>query len=590
MKELRFSVNHGVDESFLSEILLKDTTTLEALFELIDNSIDAAREVILERDEQFLDKYGLPERYDGLWIRLETHENRVSIIDNCSGIGEGRFRDEILVIGRRSDHKFGIGQFGIGLKRALYRLGTRYALHSDTGITAQSMLADDYRLLRPELPIHGRLRQSKGSVETSIRIRGLRGDVRYQVAPGSWIDTLPDEISRRYGIYLKKGLSISLNGIPLNKFGPELRKAGKVQLLTKSLRAADGVMVYVESGMHADYVLKNEKGWHQRKNNPLTSQYGWYFVCNDRIVEIATHKRELGWTKGWHQEYYGFVGWVRFVAADTALLPWDTKKSSINPHSSVFLSIAAQLQDFAEEFKAANRINRSKNGAITQPASRNDKSEQKKSSAPGLDRDEDNKQTSKAEPFSQHERLSPPGEDLHNNNWTRLLPQFSVGVDDDKLNALVIESMRLELQQCYSGTALLRALIERAIFVHLKATGSYARVMKWLAEEQRNGKARASSMKRASLSDMLNWLGANEDYYPVADRRDCVFSRNAVVRRIPKINGVIHEGDLINSSELATIRDDAMPLIRFLLKAPKPTANHSVAASGKDVASEDAAT
>lgn len=39
----------GVSDNFLESILTKDVSTLDALYDLIDNSIDAARDSLLEK-------------------------------------------------------------------------------------------------------------------------------------------------------------------------------------------------------------------------------------------------------------------------------------------------------------------------------------------------------------------------------------------------------------------------------------------------------------------------------------------------------------------------------------------------------------
>lgn len=43
----RLSIDTGVSATFLEEALTKDVTTLEAIFDLVDNSIDAARDWLI---------------------------------------------------------------------------------------------------------------------------------------------------------------------------------------------------------------------------------------------------------------------------------------------------------------------------------------------------------------------------------------------------------------------------------------------------------------------------------------------------------------------------------------------------------------
>jgi hypothetical protein len=70
---------------------------------------------------------------------------------------------------------------------------------------------------------------------------------------------------------------------------------------------------------------------------------------------------------------------------------------------------------------------------------------------------------------------------------------------------------------------------------------------------------------RPDFRTALDWLGRNDSYFPEELRRDCVYARNKFGKHLQEMNGITHEGDLTNRSKLATIRDDTLPLLRFLL-------------------------
>ena len=56
-KEIEIST--GIEPDFLQNILTKDISTLEALYDLIDNSIDAARNNIIQNSNYEKDEMGL---------------------------------------------------------------------------------------------------------------------------------------------------------------------------------------------------------------------------------------------------------------------------------------------------------------------------------------------------------------------------------------------------------------------------------------------------------------------------------------------------------------------------------------------------
>ena len=322
-----FRVAQGVDARFLENTLTKDITPLEALYDLVDNAVDAARERILKSRRPKTDRYGLPSDYGAYRIRLRVGEKTVAISDNCTGIDEETLAKHAFVTGFVSQHKFGIGGFGIGLKRALFRLGTKYALFTDTGRAAAEMRFDKANLSASSQPLDATRAKSSGKTSTLLVIAGLEAGVSHEFAATTRA-ALSAHLSRRYGLYVKKGLRICVNGERVRGFGPGIRKSGPVSRGTLHISAKKaGVGIYVEAGMHEDYRLTQEADYASAKTGQLTDQYGWYFVCNDRIVRIASRDRNLGWSGSWHQEYYGFVGWVRFVAENPELLPWDTKKT-----------------------------------------------------------------------------------------------------------------------------------------------------------------------------------------------------------------------------------------------------------------------
>ena len=72
-------------------------------------------------------------------ISIALHSNYFSIEDNCQGFDENTLSEHAFLIGKKSDHEFGLGKFGVGLKRALFKFGTYYSLVTDTGVVAFSM-------------------------------------------------------------------------------------------------------------------------------------------------------------------------------------------------------------------------------------------------------------------------------------------------------------------------------------------------------------------------------------------------------------------------------------------------------------------
>jgi len=547
-----------VDPNYLQSVLTKDVTPLESIYDLIDNAIDAARDLMFQGAQLRFDKYGLPASYAGSRIAIRFSKGAVSFLDNCSGIDEPTLTNQAFITGRLSQHRYGIGRFGIGLNRALFRLGSVYTLSSDTGDFAARMRfgeadlgsSGDAALVAERFPTTRRHK-------TFIRITGLREGVEHEFASGSWLETVIKSLARRYGIYIAKGFGISVNGKPVPAFGPGIRKDGPVADQADSIVTSEGVRVFIDAGMHESYRLTQEPGWDINKVTPLTDQYGWYFVCNDRIIKIANHESELGWTTRWHNEYYGFLGWVHFVADEVESLPWDTKKSSIDPNSSVFRQVAGKLQPFAEKYRTENRKARDAQGTGA--------------SGSGAD---------KASGKGQSARGTPPADTVkgrrsrrsdHNENWDTLLPPMNVGLENPKIRALVYEGERLPVANCYAASMLLRSIVEISLSEHIKGFGKYQAVReKYFELQEVDGRPFTAQQKKAfrpTFTHMLDWLNKEDSYFPDEVRRECVTARNKFGKHLRELNGVVHESDLTDSSKLKIVRNDTLPLLRFLLGA-----------------------
>lgn len=539
----RFYVKQGVQQDFLRSTLIKDITTLESIYDLIDNSIDAARNVVFNRPDCELDKYGLPVSYSGYRVSLRFAGDSITLCDNASGIPSHVLREKTFITGILSNHRFGIGRFGVGLKRSLFRLGTNYALITDTSDFCAKLNFSENELGATEAKeLAAEEIQTKGRSKTLVRISGLRENVRFEINSSPWKETVLKSLSRRYGRYIKKGLQVFVNGKKVPPFGPGIRQNGPVKMQESRIETREGVNIYVEAGMHELYRLTSEPDYEELKAkiSSITDEYGWYFVCNDRIIKVASHESDLGWSVKWHPEYYGFVGWVHFVSKDPAPLPWDTKKTQIDHTSAVFRQIAGDLQQYAENYKTENKRHKtSRKGGKTEPPKTPGKGGKKKKGD-------------------------------HNENWDKLLPEMEIGPVSKKVKALAYEAQLLEVSKCYSGSMLLRSIVELSLLDLLRKTNNYTSVCQVIFDEQAAVDRPFTDEQKAGfrppLREMLRWLSNNPETFPTHSRRECKKSLDKFIKHLRELNGVVHEGDLTSSEKLKIVRNDSMALLEFLLE------------------------
>lgn len=347
------TIKTGVNPSYVKNVVTQDINCFECILDLIDNSIDAAKSLVIHN----LDDQGMPLSYEGVKISLEVSSDGITLHDNCSGISKNAIEERLLVIGEESNQKLAIGHFGVGLKRALLKLGNEYSIETCTGGDKYEMSFNANSIAgNTEKPLQARFLGDKNpSTYTTIRIKEPTNSyVREIVNDDAWEKKLRDEFSIRYSIFIKKGLSIQLNESTITPTCPDIKHNPPVLIQQATLQAAEGIQVHIRAGMHEDYYKTGDPEYNSKNIESITDQYGWYYVCNDRVIKIATRDKKFGWGPRWHNEYYGFVGWVYFVG-DVAKLPWNTKKTDIDPTSEAFEAIKPSLQQYANTYRSQNR-------------------------------------------------------------------------------------------------------------------------------------------------------------------------------------------------------------------------------------------
>ncbi|WP_318959427.1 ATP-binding protein [Lishizhenia sp.] len=358
----KIKVKSGVAQGFIEKVLTRDITTMASIFDLIDNSIDAAKERMFSNDIGAVefDEYKMPKNYFGYEISIELHNNYFSVEDNCLGLDEITLTEHAFMVGAESDHEFGLGKFGVGLKRALFKFGTNYSFITDTGTLAFSLDFDNTTLGHTSELEAIEIETSK-KPGTRFRVTNLREHVKMEFSSQAWTQKLKNEISARYGIFIGKGFSIKLKVQDseyekLESRWPKFHINHPYMPSEKVIKQFQDVSIYIEYGLHTDFKLNAEFGINNamlKDGNP----FGWYVVCNDRVIEIAVREGEdYGWKKAWHNEYNGFVGYIRFHSKSVGSLPWDSTKTRIVTDDLIFLGLKDTLGQMALNYRRLKKF------------------------------------------------------------------------------------------------------------------------------------------------------------------------------------------------------------------------------------------
>ncbi len=350
-------------KEFFVEMITKDISLEDCILDLIDNSIDAAR-VASRGDISNLNDY---------FIELNINPESFSISDNCGGISLHNAIDYAFYFGRRKDApkdvNFSIGLYGIGMKRAIFKLGRKIEISSYTNEHKFIVPIDvDQWLISDKWDFELDPLENDKPKGTYINVKSLRDDVSKEFTDPVFINSLFEIIGRDYASFLSRGLNIKINDKLVNGYNYAVMENSDFAPSLISY-TDDGVNVEIRAGIAA---LPDDESDKPQKYQDVKN-YGWFVLCNDRVVLAADKSIKTIWGRDsfpvWHPQYNGFIGMINFRSEDSSLLPWDTTKRNINLSSSVYKRSIQRMAELTRPWIDFSR--KKKDAGYTPPISQN---------------------------------------------------------------------------------------------------------------------------------------------------------------------------------------------------------------------------
>ena len=576
----KVEVQAGVNPGFLESALTTDITVLECIFDLIDNSIDAARDHLLSNNfEQ--DKYGLPKDYTGYKISIRLSERNISILDNCLGMEESMLTRRVFMTAKVSNHKFGIGHYGLGLKRALLKFGNQYAMSSDDGDIAFKMRFDSKQMA-------GNQNLFASAYKSSMRrkalfvVSDLKPNIVYELQSKPWFENAVRKLKMRYAVYISKGLNLSITDacnheyVNIDSELPKLRKDAKFHPVSTLLKV-EGVDVYLDSGIHQNYYFTKEKEYSKSVNETLTDYFGLYFICNDRVIVAASTETEHGWKTKWHSEYNGYICIVRFVSEDSSKMPWNTIKTALKTDGRMFVEVRNKLTPIADSFRAEVRKHylkkNTKNVTVNnQQITMLSQEKQKVGNAGG--NFPNTLETQPSKPQVKPEQTTGNNPQAHVKNWDTVLPKDFPISKDAILNAFLIDATSLICRDApCASSMLLRAILEKSLRNFLIKSGNFNEVKRHYYASANGIKKGHSEEYKAKqgidLAMMLNWLKDEKiaiKIFGIEEKPTLWLATKKAAEHVRKLNGVTHGIDLIGFEQFLSIRNEMYALLSFCVQ------------------------
>lgn len=323
----------------LVDVLTKDIDLAAAILDLIDNSVDSAR------------RHSTDASLDGRSITVTFTKSHFAITDNCGGIPLSDAERRAFCFGPDDDDPpdpFSTGQFGVGMKRALFKLGKAFVVKSTTEEESFTVRVNVAKWLKDSRwtfdleDIQEGLSTPDGQRGTLIEIDPLLKPIGKELSRTTVVNELKWQATQRHQKSLARGLSITINGDALSIEDPKV-VADDTLMPTVSKSSLNGSGEPVQVDIVCGVVPGKPR------------DAGWSVFLNDRAVLLADKSATTGWGEKdegriprFHNQYGRFRGFAFLSCEDTTRLPWNTTKTGLDHDDDIYQSIRSMMVEIAD--------------------------------------------------------------------------------------------------------------------------------------------------------------------------------------------------------------------------------------------------
>ncbi|MEM6450455.1 MAG: hypothetical protein AAF703_09090 [Cyanobacteria bacterium P01_D01_bin.105] len=191
-------INAAPTKNFFVDMLTRDIDLKDAILDLLDNCVDGIQRTL--RDEE--DNEANPDLpYEGFWADIELSETCFQISDNCGRIPLDVARRYAFRMGKPKginddDDIATIGTYGIGMKRAIFKMGQSAQVRSQTAKDAFQVsiqpgwLASDQSWNLP-IEMTDDFLEAPGTI---VEVQSLKSEIATQLGSKSFQADLSREI------------------------------------------------------------------------------------------------------------------------------------------------------------------------------------------------------------------------------------------------------------------------------------------------------------------------------------------------------------------------------------------------------------
>ncbi|WP_295953781.1 ATP-binding protein [uncultured Xanthomonas sp.] len=357
--EQKGSVVARPTKSFFVHMLTRDIELQDALLDLLDNCVDGIVRS-LGSDLPAENPYG---NFQAVITMAPDH---FIIEDNCGGIPIAVARKYAFAIGKPAGFEeyanhTTVGMYGIGMKRAIFKLGTEALVESkrDEGFVVEFspewMEEDSWN----DLPMYDQKESSPIQNGTRIEVHELSQEAKTAFSDAVWVDGFRKSVSRHYALIIKKGFSVTIGSPAEIERGIPPVSPEEIRFLVTEIddgkRIApfvykgecSGVDVEIYAGLYRK-LLSSGDGELEEETRGSSDDAGWTISCNDRVVVWKDRTRLTGWGEAtvpnYHGQFIAITGIV-MLSGDPARLPLTTTKRGVDASSNLYSEVKDMMRD-----------------------------------------------------------------------------------------------------------------------------------------------------------------------------------------------------------------------------------------------------
>lgn len=356
MAKAHDTVQAGPTKRFFVEMLTRDISLEDAILDLLDNCIDGVL-------RQIRGKRKRPRPYDGFWAEIHVSPDSFEITDNCGGIPREIARTSAFMLGRpeleRDADIETVGMYGIGMKRAIFKMGRECVVTSQPSRNAYEVTISpgwfgrDRDWTLPMTPAAEGLKENGTRIRVSRLLDPIKG--KFDQSASTFVDNLGTDISQLYALIIGKGFTVRLNGeevqpVDLTLLAPRTVSAERKKSIAPYAfkGTVEGVRVELTVGFRRKLATERELD-SETERKRTRSEAGWAVICNDRVVLYADTSKVTGWgtanVPAFHNQFISIAGIVSFRSKNSLALPLNTTKRGLDTSSSVYLYVLDMMRE-----------------------------------------------------------------------------------------------------------------------------------------------------------------------------------------------------------------------------------------------------